>query len=150
MALTASITYFESLINRTDIKSEIKIYTHFIFILKDLISKELTKKQYQTIENELNRLELKSAQENKNKYFRKKLRVFKQYLQTELSFITEGYYMAIGISLGTSFGLVFGTALNKTFGISMGLSLGMVLGIVIGSQMDAKAKREGRVLRTKI
>jgi len=131
-------------------KSEIKIYNLFIFILKDLINKGLSEKQYQNIENELDRLELKSAQENKKRYFRKKLNVFKRYLQTEFSFITEGYYMAIGISLGTSFGIVFGTIFSKIFGVSIGLSMGMLIGIIIGSQMDAKAKRESRVLRTKI
>ncbi|MCF6212669.1 MAG: hypothetical protein L3J45_01450 [Flavobacteriaceae bacterium] len=150
MALTTNITYFESLINRTDKKSEIKIYSLFIFILKDLIGKELSEKQYQAIENELDRLELKSPQEHKKRYFRKKLNIFKTYLQTEFSFITEGYYMAIGMTLGMSFGLVFGTALNEALGVSMGLSLGMLIGIVIGSQMDTKAKREGLVLRTKI
>jgi len=150
MTLTASITFFESLINRTDKKYEIKIYTLFIFILNDLISKELSEKQYQAIENELDRLELKLAQENKKRYYRKKLNIFKRYLLSEFSLITEGYYMAIGISLGTSFGIVFGTTFSKIFGVSIGLSMGMLIGVIIGSQMDAKAKREGRVLRTKI
>ncbi|MFK5890806.1 MAG: hypothetical protein QM486_08755 [Flavobacteriaceae bacterium] len=150
MTLTEGINFFEDLTTKSDEKSEIKIYSLFIFILKDLINKELSEKQYQNIENELDRLELKTIPENKKKYFRKKLRVFKQYLQTEFSFITEGYYMAIGMSLGMSFGIVFGTSFSKTFGISIGLSMGMLIGIVIGSQMDAKAKREGRVLRTKI
>ena len=150
MTITKTITFFEDLTTKSDKKSEIKIYTLFIFILKDLISKELTERRYQNIENELDRLELKSAQENKKRYFRKKLNVFKRYLQTDFSFVTEGYYMAIGMTLGMSFGLVFGTSLNEALGVSMGLGLGMIIGIVIGSQMDAKAKREGRVLRTKI
>lgn len=150
MTLNNTITFFEDLMTKTDKKSEKKIYTLFIFILKDLISKELSEKQYHSIEIELDRLELKSTQEHKKSYFRKKLNVFKRYLQTDFSFVAEGYYMAIGMTLGMSFGLVFGTSLNEMLGVSMGLGLGMFIGIIIGSQMDAKAKREGRVLRTKI
>jgi len=149
MPLTKTITFFEDLITKTDIKSEIKIYNSFIAILTDLKSKKLTQKQYQVIEKELDKLELKLATVNKKRYFNKKLNIFKNYLLKEFSLITEGYYTAIGLSLGMAFGVAFGASFGKSLGISLGISLGLVFGVVIGSQIDAKAKSEGRVLKTK-
>jgi len=138
---------FNSLITATDKKSEIRVYKGFIGILNDLENKNLTEKQIQLIEEELDALKLKANPENRKKYFSQKLTEFKKYLKDKFSFISEGYYTGIGLSLGISFGVTFGVVYGK---VPYGMILGMLLGLTIGAVMDSKAKKEGRVLNTKL
>ena len=60
MTIINAITFFESLLNKTNKKSEIKIYKDFITILSNLKYRELTEQQYHSIEKELKILDLKS------------------------------------------------------------------------------------------
>ena len=49
------------------------------------------------------------------------------------------------MALGAGFGVAFGTALEH---IGSGIPFGVAIGVAIGVALDAKAKREGRVLYT--
>ncbi len=126
MTINDTINFLESLLTQTDKKSEIKVYENFIAILSNLKNRELTNEELQSIEEELETLDLKSNPENKKRYFSKKLAEFKKYLKDKLSLISEGYYTAIGMSLG------------------------MIIGLVIGRNKDAEAEKQGRVLKTKL
>lgn len=148
MNINKAITFFESLLNLTEIKSEIKIYTEFIGILSDLKNRELAEGQLQSIEEKLDKLGLNSNPANRKKYLRKKLTEFKAFLKEEFSLISEGHYTAIGTGLGLSLGVAIGSIFGKSSGIGIGLSLGLAIGMAIGHNMDAKAKEEGRVLKT--
>lgn len=150
MTINNTITFFESLLIQTDKKSEIKIYENFVSILSDLKDRELTEEQFQSIEEELDNLKLKSNPENKKRYFSKKLAEIKKYLKDELSLISEGYYTAIGIGLGMSFGIAIGASFGESTGIALGITFGMIIGLVIGRYKDAEAEKQGRVLKTKL
>ena len=150
MTINDAINFFESLLKRTDKKSEIKIYKDFITILSNLKYRELTEQQYQSIEKELKVLDLKSNFENKKRHFSKKLTAFKKYLKEELSLISEGYYTAICMSMGMCFGVAIGASFGESTGIGLGVSFGMLIGLTIGRVMDAEAKKQGRVLKTKL
>lgn len=150
MKLQEASNYFESLTKRTTNKSELKIYEKFIHALSELNSRELSEDEIQSIEAELDRLNLESNPENGKKYFKKSLTKFENYLKDAFSLTTKGYYTNLYGGLGLSFGLLFGVVFlsgwERSLGISLGLIIGMVIGLIIGRSMDVKAIREGRVL----
>jgi len=150
MTINNATNYFETLLSRAIKKSEIKIYENFIGILSELKNRNLTEEQLRSIEVELGILKLKEIPENKKRYLRRKLNKFKVFLREELSFISEGYYTSIGMTLGVSFGIVFGTMFEETFGVSMGLGFGVLIGLIIGRIMDSQAEKQNRVLKTKL
>jgi hypothetical protein len=150
MKLDEAVSIFKNLISRTDKKAEIKIYQKFIIALGDLRGKNLSEGQYQLIETELDSLIIESTPENKKKHYRRGFNKFMKFLDAEFSFIAEGYYTGIGMVLGMSFGVVMGSSIAGGSGSSMGISLGMMFGLLIGAAMDSKAKKQNRVIRTKL
>lgn len=150
MSITDAIDFFKKLSKGTNSKRELRIYKEFISILSNLLDRNFSEEQLLQIENEIERLNLKSNPENKKRYFNKKLMVFKQFLKTEFSLVAKGYYTNIGIGLGTSFGVLFGvvvlSSLERSLGISLGIVAGMLIGIIIGHYMDSQAKEAGKVI----
>ena len=138
MSINEASDFLNSLIAETVEKSEIKVYQNFLGILTALKNRALMPEELRSIEEELGILKLKECPENKKKYLKQKYNEFKKYLKAELSFISEGYYTAIGISLGIS------------FGVALGISLGMIIGLIIGRIMDSEAEKQNRVLKTKL
>lgn len=150
MNINETIFFFENLRLNTIDKSEKYIYENFIAILTDLKSKKLTEEQFQEIEEKLELLNIKASIENRKKEFKRKLANFTTYLKEKFSFISEGYYIAIGMSLGMCFGVAFGAVFDKFFGAPIGISMGMLIGLIVGRIMDAEAEKQGRVLKTRI
>lgn len=158
MGIKEASEFFKKIQSRTTSRREIKIYARFIGILEGLKNKELTAEQTRQIEEQLDHLQLTTYPENKKRYFNKRYAEFANYLKTEFSLVTEGYYTAIGISLGISFGagmgIIFGTSFGGGegvgIGISMGAGLGITFGILWGKTKDAEAEKNGNVLKTKI
>ena len=151
MKIEETIKFFENLKIGTDNKYEIKIYKNFIDILSELKKRDLKEEQKQSIEKELELLGLNFSPEKRKKYYRRKLEAFKKYLKDELSLISKGYYTAIGMSLGMCFGVAMGSSIfGGSIGTSSGLAFGMIIGLVIGKNMDIRAEKEGRVLKTNI
>jgi len=66
-----------------------------------------------------------------------------KHLQKQHQLVTEGQYIGIGLAIGVGIGTVLGAALDNT---GVGTAIGTVIGLAIGRAMDAKAKREGRVI----
>ena len=89
MKLSEASEFLKSLITQTNEKSEIRIYEKFIAILSDLKSRGLTKKQLQSIEEELDTLKLKANPENRKNHLKRKLAEFIKYLKKEFSLISE-------------------------------------------------------------
>ena len=150
MTLQEAYNFFESLKNETTKKYEIKVYKKFLYTLTELKNREFSKDEIQSLETELDSLNLKSNPENRKKYFKKALSKFEKYLKDTFSLTSKGYYTNMGIGLGTSYGILFGVVVLASFerslGISLGMIIGMLIGLTIGRNMDSKAIAEGRVL----
>ena len=150
MKLQDAYHFFNSLKIETTIKSEIKVYEKFKYILSELEIREFSKDEIQSIETELESFNLKSNPENRKKYFNKALTKFEKYLKDTFSLTPKNYYTKLYGGLGLSFGLLFGVVFlsswERSLGLSLGLLIGMVIGSIIGKSTDTKAIREGRVL----
>ncbi len=150
MTIQEAYNFFESLKTETTKKYEIKVYEKFLYILNGLKIREFSKDEIQSLETELDSLNLASNPENRKKYFKKALTKFEKYLKDTFSLTSKGYYTNLGIGLGSSFGILFGVVFlsswERSLGISMGLIFGMFVGLTIGQYMDTKAKSENRTL----
>jgi hypothetical protein len=115
-----------------------------------LKNREFSKDEIQSIEMELDSLNLESNPDNRKRYFKKALSKFEKYLRDTFSLTSEGYYANMGIGLGSSFGILFGivflSSLERSLGISLGISGGMLIGLTIGRNMDAQVKAAGNLL----
>ncbi len=150
MTINSAITLFESLENQSQKKSELKIYKEFIVILTALENREMTGVEIQSIVTFLSQQGLTFLPENKRRFFRRKLRHFKEYLKKEFSLTTKGYYATLGTGLGMTFGLAIGTSIfGPNSGISIGMLFGMFFGLIVGRYMDSEAEKENRVLMAK-
>jgi len=65
------------------------------------------------------------------------------HLQRQHKLVTEGYYAALCMALGSGLGVAIGAAMDN---IGAGMAIGIGFGIAIGALLDAKAKKEGRIL----
>ena len=144
MKIKETLNFFLNLKNDSVEKSEIKVYDKYIEILSDLKNRDLTQNQIQSIESELEVLNLNIESDNRKKHFTKKLTEFEKFLKDKLSLIPEGHYM----SCGMIFGMLAGALLQFYIGI-YSLIAGMLIGMVIGAIMDSEARKQGRVLKTK-
>ena len=150
MTLQETSNFIESLKKDTSEKSEKKVYEELLYILSRLKIREFSQGEINSIETELNTLNLKSNPENRTKHFKKSLSKFKKYLKGTFSLTSKGYYTNMGITLGSGFGVVAGIIIGERFekslGIALGIGIGMLIGLFVGRSMDAKAKSENRML----
>ena len=65
------------------------------------------------------------------------------HLRKHHKLVTEGYYMGIGIAIGSGLGVALGAAMPN---IGAGIPIGVGIGLAIGAALDAKAKKEGRII----
>ena len=81
MTINEASVFFEKLITETGEKSEIRIYHRFITILTDLKNKVLTSEQLQSLEKELDTLNLNINSENRKKHYKQKLNLLVNFLK---------------------------------------------------------------------
>jgi len=150
MTLKNAYNFFESLKTKTTKKSEIKVYEKFLHILSELNHRALSPNEIDSIETELERLNLESSVANRKNYFKKALTTFEKYLKDTFSLTTNGYYTERSIGYGVLFGVVagvlFGERFEKSMGLALGISIGMFIGAIIGRRMDSQAKAVGNML----
>ena len=150
MTLQEAYKFIESLKTESTKKSEIKVYEKFLHVLSGLKTRTFSEDEHQSIETELDRLNLKSNPTNRKKYFKKALSIFEKYVKDTFSLITAGYYTKLYGGLGLSFGLLFGVVFlsswERSLGISMGLIGGMVVGSIIGRNKDSQVEAAGNIL----
>jgi hypothetical protein len=150
MTLQEAYNFFKSLKTETSKKSDIKVYEKFLHILSELKLREFSKDEIQSIETELDRLNLKSNPKNRKKFFKKALTQFENYLKDTFSLTSKGYYTNTSVSLGILFGVVFGVLIGERFekslGVSFGICMGLFIGAYIGRRKDAQAKAAGNML----
>ncbi|MFC1912645.1 hypothetical protein ACFLX7_00370 [Chloroflexota bacterium] len=65
------------------------------------------------------------------------------HLRKQHKLVTEGYYMGIGMIFGSAIGVALGATLDS---VGSGIPIGVGIGVGIGAALDAKAKKEGRVI----
>ena len=150
MTLQEAYNFIESLKNETTNKSEIKAYDKFLHILSKLKIRTFAKDEIQSIETELDRLNLESSPENRKKYYKKALNIFEKYLQDKFTLTTKGYYIDRSIGYGVLFGVVVGILIGERFekslGISFGISMGLLISVLVGQHLDSQAKTAGKML----
>jgi hypothetical protein len=150
MTLEKAHNHFKGLLSKTTKKSDIKVYQKFIQIITGLEKKSLTEAEIQSIEKELDTLNLFSTDTNHKRFFDRALKQFKKYLKDTYSFTTQGYYTGIGLVLGSSFGVLFGivflSGLERSLDVSLGISIGMLIGLIIGRNMDHQARVSGKMV----
>ena len=142
MTLKNAINHFNRLVSETTKKSEIKVYQDFIHILTSLEKRNLTESEVQSIEAELDALDLINGNPtNRKRHFNKAIQLFKKYLMDTFSLITKGYYTNLGIALGSSLGLLFGivflSSLERSLGISLGISVGAQTKLSLSGKCEA-------------
>lgn len=149
MTFKKALIHFKSLLSEASRKSTIKVYHEFIQIVTSLEKKKLSESEIQSIEKELDALDLNAADPNNKKFFNQALKRFKKYLKDTHSLTSKGYYTSIGVGLGASFGvlagIVFSSDFDRSLGISLGIAIGMLIGLIIGRNMDLKAKDSNRI-----
>ena len=150
MTIKNAIDLFKGLETETTKKSEIRVYKEFIEILTNVENRTFTTSEIESLEKELDALELNSIVTNKKRHFKKALHHFKKYLKDTFSLITKGYYTALGITFGASIGLLFGiiflSGLERSMGISIGVSAGTFIGIIIASYLESQLKAAGKLI----
>jgi len=87
MTIQEAYNFFESLKTETTTKSEIKGYENFLQILTGLKTRTFSEDEIQSIEKELDSLDLESNPENRKKYFKKALSTFEKYLMETFSLV---------------------------------------------------------------
>ena len=153
MKIKETLNFFLNLKNDSVEKSEIKIYDKYIGILSDLKNRDLTQNQIQSIESELETLNLNAEPDNRKKYLKQKLSEFQKFLKDKLALVSEGYYAGIGAGTGIVLGSIFSMLFQSVLGaysLLIGINGGMILGAILGGIKDSEAKKQGRVLITKV
>lgn len=124
----------------------------FEALLAKLETRELSAEIVETINTQLNEInKVKGTEKQVLSKMRKAQSTILRLLEKELKLVCLNYYrnmwLAVGMAaFGLPLGIVFGTSLGNMAFIGIGLPIGMVIGIAVGTQMDAKAKTEGRQL----
>ena len=89
---------------------------------------------------------VQASKEERKSYF-KMINSILKHLQERHKLITEGenvgIWIGIGIAIGLGMGIAFGVGSDN---IGVGIAIGVGIGIAIGSCMDAKAKKEDKVI----
>ncbi len=88
-----------------------------------------------------NLVQMPDKQRRKN--YRKKINNIVKHLQSEHKLITQGQNVGLWISIGTAIGVAIGAGMGSLGG---GIPIGIGIGTAIGIALDAKAKKEGRVI----
>ena len=78
-----------------------------------------------------------------------------KFLEKEHKIVPRNHYqktwLAIGMAVfGTPIGVALGTALGNMGFIGVGIGMGLAIGIAIGTDMDKKARKEGRQLKFEV
>ncbi len=65
------------------------------------------------------------------------------HLKKTHGLISEGQNMGLWLAIGTAIGIALGAAIQNPL---IGIPIGLAVGFVIGNVMDARAKKEGKII----
>ncbi len=75
--------------------------------------------------------------------YRKSMDKIVRHLEKQHKIVREGYYMGFMIAIGSGLGVALGAVMDN---VGSGIPIGVGIGTAIGAFLDAKARREGRIL----
>ncbi len=81
--------------------------------------------------------------------YARKIKLIVRHLQSRHKLVTEGRYRKLGMAIGSGVGAAFGGILSAAgagAGLGGGAGIGAGLGMTLGAGLDAKAKKDGRVI----
>jgi len=103
---------------------------------------QLFQQEITTLTQDLgNLIQMPDKQRRKN--YRKKINHIVKHLQSEHKLITQGQNLGLWISIGTAIGVAIGAGMGNVGG---GIPIGLAIGTAVGIALDAKAKKEDRVI----
>ncbi len=79
----------------------------------------------------------------RRKKYAKRLKQTVRHLKSEHKLVPKGHYVGIWISIGTGIGVAIGAGMDN---VGAGIPIGIGIGVAIGTMLDAKAKKEDRVI----
>lgn len=83
------------------------------------------------------------ADNARRKKYAKRLKQTVRHLKSEHKLVPKGHYVGIWISIGTGIGVAIGAGMDS---VGAGIPIGIGIGVAVGMMLDAKAKKEDRVI----
>lgn len=83
------------------------------------------------------------ADNARRKKYAKRLKQTVRHLKSEHKLVPKGHYAGIWISIGTGIGVAIGAGMDN---VGAGIPIGIGIGVAVGMMLDAKAKKEDRVI----
>ena len=137
-------------LNRQSSGREMKNYTQFTELIEELKKRTLPDEMMELINQEIERLNSVSGKDFARQLVKSKAYVVKE-LEKRLKLVPKSYYRNLWTATGmAAFGLPIGVVIGQALGniayLGVGLPIGLAIGAGVGTQMDKKAKEEGRQL----
>ena len=85
----------------------------------------------------------KQVTDKERKRYKNILNTITRHLQKQHKLVTRGHYLGICMTIGSGVGVALSAGLGET---ALGMPVGIAMGAAIGSVLDARAKKEGRVI----
>jgi hypothetical protein len=85
---------------------------------------------------------VQSSKEEKKNYDRK-IKEITSHLQKKHKLVAEGTYVGFGIAVGPAIGVALGSGMGN---VGAGIGIGIGIGLAIGSALEAKAKKDGKII----
>ena len=79
----------------------------------------------------------------RRKHYLKTINKIVKHLQSEHKLVTQGHHVGLWIAIGSGIGVALGAGMDSVGG---GIPIGVAIGVAIGLALDAKAKKEDRVI----
>jgi len=79
----------------------------------------------------------------RRKQYGKRLKQTVRHLKDQHKLVPKGHYVGIWTSIGTGIGVAIGAGMDS---VGAGIPIGIGIGVGIGMMLDARAKREDRVI----
>lgn len=85
---------------------------------------------------------IQSSKGEKKNYDRK-IREITTHLKKKHKLYAEGTFLGFGIALGPAIGVAIGSGMGN---VGAGIGIGVGIGVAIGSALEAKAKKDGKII----
>ena len=103
---------------------------------------QLSQQEITTLTQDLGNLVQMPDKGGRKRYLKKINRIVK-HLQSEHKLVTQGQNVGLWIAIGSGIGVALGAGMDNVGG---GIPIGIAIGTAVGIALDAKAKREDRVI----
>jgi hypothetical protein len=66
-----------------------------------------------------------------------------KHLQSQHKLVTQGHHVGLWVAIGTAIGVALGAGMEN---VGAGIPIGTAIGVAVGMALDAKAKKEDKVI----